>query len=183
MTERWRRFHRTCFYTSWSLRHLARDIPPTCRTDCIWIQSRSRWRRSLSVFWTQLEFLKRNIYLTCLLPYISFHSSNDLNSTAVRKAKTCLRSFKVSSKSRASLSSLGFGMQLFSDPLSWKRVFVSLSRFTDSSANLLPTKGSALHRAVSSLQLCLCVCRTWTKHCCSCIHNEDRISCESPVIH
>ncbi len=49
MTESWCRFQRTCLYTSWSLRHLARDVPPIYGTDCIWIQSRSRWRHSLSV--------------------------------------------------------------------------------------------------------------------------------------
>lgn len=41
-------------------------------------------------------------------------------------------------------------LQLFSDPLGWKWIFVSLSRFTDSSANLLPTKAYSW--------VCLCVC-------------------------
>lgn len=39
------------------------------------------------------HFYTENIYLTFLLPYISFHSSNDLNSTAVRKPKIL---FKIS---------------------------------------------------------------------------------------
>ncbi len=45
----WRRFHRTCFYNSWPLRHLVRDVPPSIKTDYTCIQSRSQWWRSLSV--------------------------------------------------------------------------------------------------------------------------------------
>ncbi len=72
MTKSWCRLHRTCFYTSWSLRHLARDVSPIIWTDY------TRYSEPLTLetfpkasYRTQLEFLKRNPYhtLSVLIKY------------------------------------------------------------------------------------------------------------------
>ncbi len=62
----WCRFHRRCFYYSWSLRHLTRDVPPLIKTDYTFIQSRSCWWRSLSVSGRSVSFPRgtRVTYIT-----------------------------------------------------------------------------------------------------------------------
>ncbi len=94
MTKSWCWLHRTCFYTSWSLRHPARDVSPIIWTDY------TRYSEPLPLetfpkasYRMQLEFLKRNIstnwvlcfwdtamfdgsVLFCFVLLFFFHSNN-----------------------------------------------------------------------------------------------------------
>ncbi len=59
----WCRLHRTCFYTSWSLRHPTRDVSPIIWTDYTdWLIFRAAHTGDVpqSVFWTQHLVPSRN---------------------------------------------------------------------------------------------------------------------------